>query len=86
MIRTKHENAIAKSVAKFDVDVSEGDALRQPDGREAALHRADHGDAVRRTSPASSDTAMNSTTATMAPGTLGMKRLNPRMITIVPIA
>ena len=29
---------------------------------------------------------MNSTTATIAPGTAGMNRLKPRMITIVPIA
>ena len=29
---------------------------------------------------------MNSTTAMMAPGTFGMKRLKPVMITIVPSA
>ena len=44
MIRMKQENAIAEHVARFD----QVDALRQPDRREPALHRADDGDAVAR--------------------------------------
>ena len=72
MISTKQANAIPSTLRY----VAPGDARRQADRREAALHGTDDGDPVRLASVAA-ETMIDSTTATTAPGTLGQNRLNP---------